>query len=132
MLFVQTSLYCVQRWDDTIHRNIQESHGFVAHAAAVAPVSEPSTKRCRVEEGDGEETQTQLVTVQTEEQTEEEVVWPEPLPRTAPPVRTVAALPAGVEDCLPQGCQCSMEVSQTSTATVEKLRWVIMLMNVLQ
>lgn len=92
----------------------------VPRAAAVAPVSEPSTKRCRVEEGGGgEETQTQVETGQTEGQTEEEVVWPEPLPRTAPPVRTAAAaLPTGVEDSLPQGCQCLVEVEELGCVSV--------------
>ncbi|XP_041965421.1 polyamine deacetylase HDAC10 isoform X1 [Alosa sapidissima] len=88
--------------------------------SATAPVSEPSTKHCRTQGGAGEEVQPEQLTGQAEEQTEEEVVWPEPLPRTAPPVRTAAALPAGGEDTLPQGCRRSVEAPHTM-GTVQRL-----------
>ncbi|XP_076128264.1 polyamine deacetylase HDAC10 isoform X3 [Alosa pseudoharengus] len=89
------------------------------HSAA-APVSEPSTKHFRTQGGAGEEVQPEQLTGQAEEQTEEEVVWPEPLPRTAPPVRTAAALPAGGEDTLPQGCRRLVEAPHTM-GTVQRL-----------
>ncbi|XP_062403890.1 polyamine deacetylase HDAC10, partial [Sardina pilchardus] len=93
------------------------------HSAA-APVPEPSTKRLRTDVGGGgEEVQAEQVTgQQAEEQTEEEVVWPEPLPRTAPSVCTAAALPPGGEDSLPQGCRCLVDASHSSIGTVQKLR----------
>ncbi|XP_036376025.1 polyamine deacetylase HDAC10 [Megalops cyprinoides] len=73
--------------------------GCLKHTAE-APVPEPSTKRCRLEEGGGEGPG---VPAQKEEETQE-VEWPEPKPRPAPSIRTAVAFPAGVEDSVPEGC----------------------------
>ncbi|XP_063053206.1 polyamine deacetylase HDAC10 [Engraulis encrasicolus] len=98
--------------------------------SAVGAVSEPSTKRSRVEEGGAENPQLpeqqqpeqQQLTGESGDTLEEEIEWPEPLPRSAPPVRTAVALPAGVEASLPEGCQRLEEATQTSDKTLEKIR----------
>uniref|UniRef100_A0A4W5KZW0 Histone deacetylase 10 n=1 Tax=Hucho hucho TaxID=62062 RepID=A0A4W5KZW0_9TELE len=61
------------------------------------PVSEPSTKRCKLAE---KEEGVQAVGGQKAE--EEEVVWMKPLSRLAPPVHTEVALPADLE--VPDRC----------------------------
>ncbi|KAB5565899.1 hypothetical protein PHYPO_G00246800 [Pangasianodon hypophthalmus] len=76
------------------------------------PVSEPSTKRYRVEEKDE----------QQEEETTEHRVWPEPLPRDAPPVHTAALISKAQEDWLPEACQCLSEISPECIQEAEKIR----------
>ncbi|XP_031420827.1 polyamine deacetylase HDAC10 isoform X2 [Clupea harengus] len=106
-------------------QNVRSAHQqyWTCFKHSVAAVLEPSTKRCRIGEDGGEEAQQDQVTGEAGDKTEEEVVWPEPLPRTSPPLRTAVALPPGVEDSLlPEGCQCLMEASQTTVGAVEKIR----------
>ncbi|KAG9342252.1 hypothetical protein JZ751_016754 [Albula glossodonta] len=81
---------------------------------------EPSSKRCRQEGGDGvllEESG------QKEEETQE-ITWPEPTPRLAPPARTAVASPAGVEDWVPDSCLRVKGTPLTPTEAEEKLRAV--------
>lgn len=81
----------------------------------VGPVSEPNTKRCRVEEKDEEQ----------EEVTTEHLVWPEPLQRVAPPVHTAALISKEQEDSLPEACQRLREISPEYIEEAEKIRLLI-------
>ncbi|XP_058264902.1 polyamine deacetylase HDAC10 isoform X1 [Hemibagrus wyckioides] len=98
---------------ESIH-NVRAAHqrkwGCLKHM--VSPVLEPSTKRCRVEEKDE----------QQEEETNEHLVWPEPLPRDAPPVHTAALIPKELEDSLPEACQRLAEKSPKYIEEAEKIR----------
>uniref|UniRef100_A0AAR2LF87 Histone deacetylase domain-containing protein n=1 Tax=Pygocentrus nattereri TaxID=42514 RepID=A0AAR2LF87_PYGNA len=60
--------------------------------------TDPSTKRCRVEDGEKKEED------KTEEKTED-MKWPEPLPRPAHPVHTVVVITTELHGSLPEGCQ---------------------------
>lgn len=82
----------------------------------MCPVSVPSTKRCRVEEKDE----------QKEEETPEaeDLVWPEPLRRDAPPVHTAALISNEHEDSLPEDCQRMGEVSPKDIEEAEKIRFL--------
>ncbi|KAK3526134.1 hypothetical protein QTP70_016109 [Hemibagrus guttatus] len=88
----------------------QRNWGCLKHM--VSPVSEPSTKRCRVEERDEE----------LEEETNEHLVWPEPLPRDAPPFHTAALISNEQEDSLPEACQRLAEKSPKYIEEAEKIR----------
>ncbi|XP_028814187.1 polyamine deacetylase HDAC10 [Denticeps clupeoides] len=86
---------------------------------AVVPVREPSTKRCRSEGGeDGGEKREEGEA----EDKPEDLVWPEPLSRPAPAVRTAVAFLPGVRSSVPQGCQRLEETSPASAAISEELR----------
>ncbi|XP_048863310.1 polyamine deacetylase HDAC10 isoform X2 [Brienomyrus brachyistius] len=74
---------------------------------------EPSTKHCKLEAGqDG---------LQPGEEVKE-ISWPEPLPRLSPPTRTAVALPAGLEDSVPESCMRVTETLLTPEEAAEKLR----------
>ncbi|XP_066524718.1 polyamine deacetylase HDAC10 isoform X2 [Hoplias malabaricus] len=76
-----------------------------------APVIEPSTKRNKVDEGAGEKKEEE-----GPEQTTEDIEWPEPLPRPAPPAHTV------VITSVEPGCQHLEELPQAYTEEAEKIR----------
>ncbi|XP_076863107.1 polyamine deacetylase HDAC10-like isoform X2 [Brachyhypopomus gauderio] len=97
---------------------VHQSHWSCFNHITVSLVSEPSTKRSRKEDGDGEDT------TETKDKTDktEDIVWAEPLPRPAPPVRTVAVVPTELEDCLPEGCQHLGEISQLYIEEAKKIR----------
>ncbi|XP_069048819.1 polyamine deacetylase HDAC10 isoform X1 [Lepisosteus oculatus] len=85
-------------------QNVRAAHqqywGCLKHIG-VQSVSEPSTKRSRVGEGDEG--------VQETPDAKEAESWvghyPEPPLRVAPPTRTAVVLPADLEDLVPQSCQ---------------------------
>uniref|UniRef100_W5NE48 Histone deacetylase 10 n=1 Tax=Lepisosteus oculatus TaxID=7918 RepID=W5NE48_LEPOC len=88
-------------------QNVRAAHqqywGCLKHIVCpgVQSVSEPSTKRSRVGEGDEG--------VQETPDAKEAESWvghyPEPPLRVAPPTRTAVVLPADLEDLVPQSCQ---------------------------
>ncbi|XP_072528457.1 polyamine deacetylase HDAC10 isoform X2 [Salminus brasiliensis] len=85
--------------------------------AAESLVSEPSTKRCRVEDEAGEKKEEE----ETEEKAEN-ITWSEPLPRPAPLVHTVVMISSELEDPLPEGCQHLGEIQQTYIEEAETIR----------
>lgn len=86
---------------------------------AVTVVSEPSTKRCREEDGNGENKEGE-----TEEKTQN-INWPEPLPRPAPPIHTVVKVTAELKLSLPEGCKDLCDIPQTCIEEAEKIRLAI-------
>ncbi|KAI4897468.1 hypothetical protein NFI96_013345 [Prochilodus magdalenae] len=101
-------------------QNVRAVHQKYWHCfkhTAESLVAEPSTKRCRVEEGDGEKKEEE----ETEEKTED-IKWPEPLPRPAPPLHTVAVISTELEGSMPEGCQRLDEIPQTCKEDAEKIR----------
>ncbi|XP_047676024.1 polyamine deacetylase HDAC10 isoform X2 [Tachysurus fulvidraco] len=98
---------------ESIH-NVRAAHqgywGYLKHI--VSSVSEPSTKRCRVEEKENEQ----------KEETVEHLVWAEPAPRDAPPVHTAALISKGLEDSLPEACHLLGQISPKYTEDAEKIR----------
>uniref|UniRef100_A0A3B4DEM1 Histone deacetylase domain-containing protein n=1 Tax=Pygocentrus nattereri TaxID=42514 RepID=A0A3B4DEM1_PYGNA len=102
---------------DSVH-NVRAVHqkywGCFKHTAE-SIVSDPSTKRCRVEDGEKKEED------KTEEKTED-MKWPEPLPRPAHPVHTVVVITTELHGSLPEGCQHLGEIAQTYIEEAEKLR----------
>ncbi|XP_051546249.1 polyamine deacetylase HDAC10 [Myxocyprinus asiaticus] len=52
----------------------------------------------------------------------EDIVWPEPLPRSSPALRTVVAPPSGVEVALPEGCKSLGEISKSAPEVAQKIR----------
>ncbi|XP_062849574.1 polyamine deacetylase HDAC10 [Trichomycterus rosablanca] len=99
---------------ESIH-NVRAAHhkywGCFKHTV-ISPVSEPSSKRCRLEDKDGE---------QKDEETED-IVWPQPLARPAPPVHTVVVVPTDLEDVLPETCKHLGEISPKCVEEAEKIR----------
>ncbi|XP_049929729.1 polyamine deacetylase HDAC10 [Epinephelus moara] len=83
------SLHCVR----SAHRKYWSC---LKHAAEL-PASEISTKRMKLAEEE------EKVETREEEKHAEEKVWPEPLKRVSPPVRTALILPDGV--ACPDGCE---------------------------
>ncbi|XP_060770411.1 polyamine deacetylase HDAC10 isoform X2 [Neoarius graeffei] len=98
---------------ESVH-NVRAAHqknwGCLKHT--VCPVSEPSSKYCRVEEREE----------QQEEETTEQLVWPEPSPRDAPPVHTAALISKEQEDLLTEACQRLGETSPKYIEEAEKIR----------
>ncbi|XP_023647151.1 polyamine deacetylase HDAC10 isoform X2 [Paramormyrops kingsleyae] len=79
---------------------------------AAKPGYEPHTKHSKLEAGqDG---------LQPGEETKE-ISWPEPLLRLPPPTRTAVALPAGLEDSVPESCKRVTETLLTPEEAAEKL-----------
>ncbi|TSK13485.1 Histone deacetylase 10 [Bagarius yarrelli] len=73
---------------------------------------EPSIKRSRVDEK----------VEQHEEETTEHLVWPEPIPRDAPPLRTAARVSKEQEELLSEACLCLGEKSPKDLEEAEKIR----------
>lgn len=96
---------------------------FLKHAAE-SQILEPSTKRCRVENTAEENKEEENTEKEKEEKTEEkpeDIKWPEPLPRPAPPVQTVVASSTELES-LPKGCQMLGKIPQKCIEEAEKIR----------
>ncbi|XP_030631400.1 polyamine deacetylase HDAC10 [Chanos chanos] len=87
----------------------------------VSPVSEPSTKRCCLEESD-EGPQEVKKEKENVEENMENIVWPEPLPRPNPTLHTIIALPVGLEVPLPDDCHQLADVPQEIIDTAQRLR----------
>lgn len=62
---------------------------------------------------------------QEEEEATEHQVWPEPLPRDAPPVHTAALICKEQEDLLTEACQRLVETSPKYIEEAEKIRLFI-------
>ncbi|KAG7262320.1 hypothetical protein CRUP_036507 [Coryphaenoides rupestris] len=97
---------------ESVHsaRSVHKKHwSCLKHAAAPFP-GEPSTKHCRLGAATQDGSQGPQSTgggggdaqKEPEKKEEEEIVWPEPLPRVAPPIRTALVLPDTV--ACPDGC----------------------------
>uniref|UniRef100_A0A8B9L8L2 Histone deacetylase 10 n=1 Tax=Astyanax mexicanus TaxID=7994 RepID=A0A8B9L8L2_ASTMX len=87
-------------------------------------ILEPSTKRCRVENTAEENKEEENTEKEKEEKTEEkpeDIKWPEPLPRPAPPVQTVVTSSTELES-LPKGCQMLGKIPQKCIEEAEKIR----------
>ncbi|XP_020501561.2 polyamine deacetylase HDAC10 isoform X1 [Labrus bergylta] len=99
------SLHCVR----SAHRQYWSS---LKHAADL-PTSDISTKRKKLAEEEEEKSEN------GEEETSEEV-WPEPLKRVPPPIRTAVVLPDGVT--CPDGCKHFSSLEDPNQERVNKLR----------
>ncbi|XP_073688706.1 polyamine deacetylase HDAC10 [Garra rufa] len=82
-----------------------------------------STKRPRLDEKNGETKDPAKPAPETSaKKSTQDIVWPEPLPRTSTDVRTAVAPPPGVEVSLPEGCQYLGEVSPSTSKEVQSIR----------
>lgn len=98
------SLHCV--------RSVHKQYWSCLKHAAELPTPNISTKRIKLTEEEEERKE--------EEKNVQEIVWPEPPKRVAPPVRTAVVLPDHVS--CPDGCKAFSSTENLNPAIVNKLR----------
>lgn len=57
-------------------------------------------------------------------ETTQDIVWPEPVPRSAPVVRTVVAPPSDAQVSLPDCCQPLGGISKAATEEAQRI-WLV-------
>lgn len=96
---------------ESVH-NVRAAHrsywGCIKHTGS-QPVAGPSSKSVKLQE-------------EQEEKKSEDIVWPEPLPRPAPPVHTTASVPEELKDFLPEACQHLDEITAQLKEEAERVR----------
>ncbi|XP_057185141.1 polyamine deacetylase HDAC10 isoform X2 [Triplophysa rosa] len=83
--------------------------------------SEADGKRRKLEETSGNLKKDEKPSAGTEDKTTQVIVWPEPVPRSSPAVRTLVAPPTDAEVSLPEGCQLLRGISQTATEEAQRI-----------
>lgn len=100
------------------------THPYFVRCVLKETNSETDGKRHKLEETNGNLKKDEKPSPETEDKTTQVIVWPEPLPRSSQPVRTLVASPTDEEVSLPEACQLLREISQTATEEAQRIWFV--------